>query len=108
MFGTGPQEVRETTSFIGNYSTGKMGIELANSVARSGGTVTLICGPTNLKSHESGIQTIEVSSAEEMYNKVHKYFDSVLLELHQLSLNLYQLIQTNILELVCRYLVFYP
>ena len=63
--------------FIGNYSTGKMGIELANSVARSGGTVTLICGPTNLKSHESGIQTIEVSSAEEMYNKVHKYFDSV-------------------------------
>lgn len=63
--------------FIGNYSTGKMGIELANSVARSGGTVTLICGPTNLKSNESGIQTIEVSSAEEMYNKVHKYFDSV-------------------------------
>jgi len=63
--------------FIGNYSTGKMGIELANSVARSGGTVTLICGPTNLKSHGSGIQTIEVSSAEEMYNKVHKYFDSV-------------------------------
>ena len=35
--------------FIGNYSTGKMGIELADSAARKGASVTLICGPTNFE-----------------------------------------------------------
>ena len=35
--------------FIGNYSTGKMGIELADSAARKGASVFLICGPTNFE-----------------------------------------------------------
>ena len=63
--------------FIGNYSTGKMGIELANSAARKGGSVILICGPTNLKTNEDGIQTVAVSTAHEMFISSHKYFDSV-------------------------------
>lgn len=63
--------------FIGNYSTGKMGIELANSAARKGGSVILICGPTNLKTNLDGIQTVAVSTAHEMFISSHKYFDSV-------------------------------
>ncbi len=63
--------------FIGNYSTGKMGIELADSAARKGASVFLICGPTNFEPNESGVQTIKVSTAEEMYNSVHQYFDKI-------------------------------
>ena len=63
--------------FIGNYSTGKMGIELANSAARKGASVFLICGPTNFEPKESGVQTIKVSTAEEMYNSVHQYFNKI-------------------------------
>ena len=62
--------------FIGNFSTGKMGVELANSASRKGASVTLICGPTKFKPTESGVLTIPVSTAEEMFNKVHEYFDS--------------------------------
>ena len=63
--------------FIGNYSTGKMGIELADSAARKGASVFLICGPTNFEPKESGVQTIKVSTAEEMYNSVHQYFNKI-------------------------------
>jgi phosphopantothenoylcysteine decarboxylase/phosphopantothenate--cysteine ligase len=55
--------------FIGNFSTGKMGIAIAESLADAGATVTLILGPTQHKpSPNSLINVINVESAAEMYD----------------------------------------
>lgn len=53
--------------FIGNFSSGKMGIALAEECASRGAEVKLIIGPTNLTTSHKNIQTISVESAEEMY-----------------------------------------
>lgn len=54
--------------FIGNFSTGKMGIAIAEALADEGANVTLVLGPSHLYTNKAGIQTINVESAEEMYN----------------------------------------
>ncbi|HTN47450.1 MAG TPA: bifunctional phosphopantothenoylcysteine decarboxylase/phosphopantothenate--cysteine ligase CoaBC [Flavipsychrobacter sp.] len=53
--------------FIGNFSTGKMGIALAESLAAKGAEVTLVIGPTHLRTAIASINTIQVESAEDMY-----------------------------------------
>ncbi len=55
--------------FIGNFSTGKMGIAIAESLARKGASVTLVLGPSVLKPQHAGIRTVPVESAEEMYEQ---------------------------------------
>lgn len=55
--------------FIGNFSTGKMGIALANSLAAKGAAVTLILGPTHLRNNNSQVQTILVESADQMFQE---------------------------------------
>ena len=57
--------------FIGNNSSGKMGVELAKQAQRLGAEVTLIIGPNKLDLID-GITWINVKSAEEMYSQVHK------------------------------------
>ncbi len=51
--------------FIGNHSTGKMGIALANEFARRGAEVTLILGPSSLRPQEE-VKVLPVMTAEEM------------------------------------------
>ena len=51
--------------FIGNHSTGKMGIALANEFARRGAEVTLILGPSSLRPREE-VMVLPVITAEEM------------------------------------------
>lgn len=53
---------------IGNRSSGKMGMSLAEACANRGATVELILGPSNLESCNSRITITNVTSAEEMYN----------------------------------------
>ncbi len=53
--------------FIGNFSTGKMGIAIAESLAERGAEVTLVLGPSSQKTEHRGVTTIRVESAEEMY-----------------------------------------
>ena len=53
--------------FIGNFSTGKMGIAIAESLAQRGAEVTLVLGPTHLQPHNSAIKAIRVESGQEMY-----------------------------------------
>ncbi len=60
-------ESLDPVRFLGNHSTGKMGIALAEILAEQGAAVTLVLGPTNLKAHHPGIQTVSVRSAAEMY-----------------------------------------
>jgi phosphopantothenoylcysteine decarboxylase/phosphopantothenate--cysteine ligase len=53
--------------FIGNFSSGKMGIALAEALADKGAQVTLVLGPSHYETFHRRVQTIKVESAEEMY-----------------------------------------
>lgn len=54
--------------FIGNYSSGKMGISLAEECANRGAHVELICGPVTVSIPENpNIHCTEVESAQQMY-----------------------------------------
>lgn len=59
-------EKLDPVRFIGNYSTGKMGISLAEECAARGAEVTLICGPVSLTVNHPNIHRIDVESACEM------------------------------------------
>lgn len=55
--------------FIGNRSSGRMGMAIASEAARSGASVVLVLGPTTLAA-PSGVKTIRVRSAAEMHAAV--------------------------------------
>jgi phosphopantothenoylcysteine decarboxylase / phosphopantothenate---cysteine ligase len=55
--------------FIGNRSSGKMGIEIAKAAFLRGANVTLICGPTKEKGYQE-VKTINVRSADDMKKAV--------------------------------------
>lgn len=59
--------------FIGNYSSGKMGFDLAEECIRRGAEVTLVAGPVALHCSE-GINRIDVESCGEMYDACTKAF----------------------------------
>jgi len=52
--------------YIGNYSSGKMGISIAEEASLRGAEVILILGPTHLKPNDSRIKVKNVVSASEM------------------------------------------
>ena len=56
--------------FIGNNSSGKMGIAIADEFASRGAKVILICGPSSVKCSNPMIKRVDVISASEMYNEV--------------------------------------
>jgi phosphopantothenoylcysteine decarboxylase / phosphopantothenate---cysteine ligase len=60
-------EALDPVRFIGNHSTGKMGIAIAESLARRGAAVSLVLGPTAQKTGMAGIETVRVMSAQQMY-----------------------------------------
>lgn len=70
-------EAIDPVRFIGNHSSGKMGFEIAKTIASLGAEVFLISGPSNQKVKHSFIHRVDVKSAEEMYNACHKYFSDV-------------------------------
>lgn len=70
-------EAIDPVRFIGNHSSGKMGFDIANELAKNGAEVTLVSGPTHLNTKNSSINLIRVSSAQDMYDACHQYFDEV-------------------------------
>lgn len=56
--------------FLGNRSSGKMGVAIANAASLRGAEVTLIHGPVNVTPHQP-VKTIAVRSAAEMFSAVH-------------------------------------
>lgn len=60
--------------FIGNHSSGKMGIAIAKELDQRGVAVTLIMGPTQVPIISNGISLIQVTSAAEMYKACQKEF----------------------------------
>jgi len=72
---SGPtHETIDPVRYLGNRSTGRMGVSLAEELARRGAAVTLITGPVNIKAFGKNITTIPVKSAQEMYERTMKYF----------------------------------
>ena len=67
------REPIDPVRYISNFSTGKMGIALAEECASRGAEVILVKGPTQIKAG-SGVKTIEVTTAAEMYNACAQYF----------------------------------
>jgi phosphopantothenoylcysteine decarboxylase/phosphopantothenate--cysteine ligase len=65
-------EAIDPVRFIGNRSSGKMGIAIADEFAEQGADVTLICGPSNQKVSNNAVTRIDVESAEEMRNECMK------------------------------------
>jgi phosphopantothenoylcysteine decarboxylase / phosphopantothenate---cysteine ligase len=55
--------------FIGNHSSGKMGVAIADALAAQGCEVYLILGPSNQQATHPLVQTIKVRSANEMYEQ---------------------------------------
>jgi phosphopantothenoylcysteine decarboxylase/phosphopantothenate--cysteine ligase len=70
-------EAIDPVRFIGNYSSGKMGFEIANAAANLGAEVILISGPTHQQIKHSFVKRIDVVSADDMYDQAHKYFNEV-------------------------------
>ena len=53
--------------FIGNHSTGKMGIEIATAFVQNGAHVELVLGPSSIEVNHPLINVSKVSTAAEMY-----------------------------------------
>jgi len=70
-------EAIDPVRFIGNHASGKMGFALAEIAAQLGAEVFLISGPTNEKTKHPSIKLEKVVSADEMFNQVKKYYDTV-------------------------------
>ena len=62
--------------FIGNRSSGKMGVAIAKELHRRGADVTLILGPSKLSVSENGIHVIKVNTAEEMLAACNRVFET--------------------------------
>ena len=70
-------EAIDPVRFIGNHSSGKMGFDIAIEATRKGAEVILITGPTHLSVQNSLINLIRVTSAQDMYNACHQYYNEV-------------------------------
>ncbi|MBR8833675.1 MAG: bifunctional phosphopantothenoylcysteine decarboxylase/phosphopantothenate--cysteine ligase CoaBC [Stigonema ocellatum SAG 48.90 = DSM 106950] len=68
----GTREYLDPVRFIGNPSTGKMGLALARAALHRGASVTLVYGPASWDI-PLGIQAIPVVSAEEMRTSMLEY-----------------------------------
>ncbi len=68
-------EALDPVRFIGNHSSGKMGFAIASAAADLGAEVTLVSGPVSLTIDNSLIRLVSVTSAKEMYEATHLYFD---------------------------------
>lgn len=67
-------EAIDPVRFIGNHSTGRMGIALANEFHRRGAEVHLVLGPSNLHPTQ-GVQVRNVTTAEEMLDATEALID---------------------------------
>ena len=69
-------EALDPVRFIGNHSSGKMGVAIANELLKRGADVTLVLGPSSLKILPE-IHVVRVKSAEEMFDACDLVFDKM-------------------------------
>ncbi len=69
-------EAIDPVRFIGNFSTGKMGIALANEAARQGAEVHLVLGPSAENNIAPSVRVHRVVSAQEMLQATLSEYDN--------------------------------
>ena len=69
-------EAIDPVRFIGNHSSGKMGIAIAEHASSLGAHVTLVLGPSSVPVLDTNIQVIHVTTAQQMYDAVHQYYET--------------------------------
>jgi len=70
------QEPIDPIRFIGNRSSGKMGLALAIEAANQGAKVDLVLGPVNLDCKHANITVHKIETAEQMYKQADVIFDT--------------------------------
>jgi len=70
-------EAIDPVRFIGNRSSGKMGIAIAEHALASGADVTLILGPASAKVTRTDLKVVKVESAQQMYDAAISIFDQM-------------------------------
>ncbi len=70
-------EAVDPVRFIGNHSTGRMGIQIAEVAANLGAQVTLVLGPSVLKVTNDQIRIVNVVSAADMFEAVKEVYNTV-------------------------------
>ena len=68
-------EPLDPVRFVGNHSSGKMGVSIANELKKRGATVTLVLGPVQQSFEMGGLSVIHVNTAEEMYKACNTEFE---------------------------------
>ncbi|PZX07988.1 phosphopantothenate-cysteine ligase /phosphopantothenoylcysteine decarboxylase [Psychrobacillus insolitus] len=72
----GPTRERiDPVRFLTNFSSGKMGYAMAEAAVKLGAQTTLISGPVGIDP-PSGVQVVQVESAQDMFEAVIEHFDS--------------------------------
>ncbi len=75
LVSAGPtHEPIDPVRFIGNSSSGKMGVELAKVFAQKGAEVNLVLGPVDIDVDDAGIKVIKVTTAAQMAEKCKELF----------------------------------
>lgn len=70
-------EAIDPVRFIGNRSSGKMGVAIADEFAKLGADVTLVLGPSHQKPKQHQVNVIAVESAQEMLAACESVFQEV-------------------------------
>jgi len=68
-------EPLDPVRFIGNHSSGKMGLAIARELQHRGAQVTLVMGPSPIEIPANGLSVVRVRTAEEMYRVTNEAFD---------------------------------
>lgn len=75
LISAGPTyEAIDPVRFIGNHSSGKMGVALAEEAAKEGAQVTVVLGPSSVLPTNLAIKVLHIESAQEMYNMCTRLF----------------------------------
>lgn len=67
-------EAIDPVRFIGNRSSGKMGVAIADEFSKQGADVTLVLGPSHQKPLQKNINVVHVQSADEMLRACQSVF----------------------------------
>lgn len=75
LISAGPtREKIDPVRFFTNRSTGKMGFALAEAAAEQGAEVIVVAGPSEQKVYHKNIRRVDIETAEEMFEEIHKHF----------------------------------
>jgi len=77
LINAGPTyEAIDPVRYVGNHSTGKMGVTIAEEFASRGSEVTLILGPDSVLPSDDRIQIERITSADEMLAACESHFNA--------------------------------